>query len=143
MRRARRCDVVRMDEDNSQLPPVLRGYCKLVEIVFGVVAKDVDGLIKVTCCRQQDREVSHDGLERRLDLGRPLRGRAPLERFVKRSFAEVLLPWRVVAEFVPGRHVAHARGLVERERAQLAAVERGAPRPAALCRPPVAIFHLA
>ena len=103
-----------MDEDNAELPPILRSHRKLVEVILRIITKDVEGLLEVPSRRQQNRHVAHDGLERGLDFWRPPRRHAPLERFVKLALLEVFQPGRIVAELVPRGHVAHARGLVER-----------------------------
>ena len=132
-----------MDEHHSEFPPVLRRDRELIEIVFRVVAEDVEGLLEVAGGGEQDRQVAHDHRQRGLDLRRPPRGHAPLERVSKLALLHVLEPRRVVPVLVPRRHVSHARGLVDRQRAQAAAIERGPPRPAAFGGAPVAGFQFA
>ena len=142
-RRARRGDLVGVDEHDSKFPPVLRRDGKLVEIVLRVVAEDVEGFLEAAGGSEQDRQVAHHRRQRGLDLPRPPRRHAPLERVSELPLLHVLQPRRVVPEFVPGRHVPDARSLVDREREQAAAVGGGPPRPTAFRGAPVARFQFA
>eukprot|EP00965_Chrysotila_dentata_P174992 5777116-Pleurochrysis_carterae.AAC.1 len=59
------------DEHYTQLPPLLGRESELVEIVGGVVAKDIERLPKCNCCRFEHCKVSHSVRKCRFSLARP------------------------------------------------------------------------
>ena len=105
--------VVRVEKDDTKLPPLFGCHSELVKVVLGVVAEYVEGFFKLARGGEQDGEVTHDGGEGGLDLTWTVRGCAPLGRLVQPALLQVLEPRRVLPELEPRRHVAHLRRLID------------------------------
>ena len=134
----------RSQKDHPQLPPIFTTDAQLVEVVLGVVAKDVERLAKKLGRRSQHRQVVHDVAQGGLVFMRQRRRQLPPSHVKNVLGSQPVAEDGVVQtlEEVGGKVVQHG-GLVERERTKPLLVKGGLARPAALCRPSVPLLQLA
>eukprot|EP00965_Chrysotila_dentata_P169169 5585990-Pleurochrysis_carterae.AAC.2 len=133
-----------MEEDDVRFPPFLWGHGELVEVVRGVVAKDVDWLAEGVGGRSKDSEVAHGVREGGFALAWPLGMLCGVVELLRRSARQALglKPCEEsrarVGQEVFG-HVVGFGGGVDGKRLQPRGVEGLTPRTATLggSAPPV------
>ena len=115
----------------------------MIEVVFCVVAENVDRLFQATRSGEEYGHVAHNHGEGRFHLLGASRGHTPLKRVGEFTFLHVFEPRRIVSMPEPLWHVADASRFIYRQRAEAASVERRAPGASALRGAAIARLHLA